>query len=54
MSDGKKTINEWAYEHRVLIAALSLTGSFAGVVFSLLDLQTALQEKKRRDEGLPI
>lgn len=42
-------ITEWAGKHRVIIAALSVVGSFAGLVFATLDLQTALQEKKLRE-----
>lgn len=50
MMSYKKVITDWATEHRIMIAALSVTGSFAGLVFSLLDLQTSIQEKKLRDE----
>lgn len=40
---------EWLRKHRILIAALSVTGSFAGLVFSTLDLQTALQERRLKE-----
>ena len=34
---------EWAERNRVVIAIASVVGSFAGLVFSLLDLQTSMQ-----------
>lgn len=45
----KEKILKWANENRVLIAALSVVGSFAGLVFSTLDLQTSYQEQKRKE-----
>jgi len=40
-------ITAWAARNRALVAAVSVIGSFAGLVFSLLDLKTSLDEKKR-------
>lgn len=42
----KAKILSWASKHKVLIAAMSVAGSFAGLVFSALDLQTSIQEGK--------
>lgn len=39
---------DWAKKNRVWIAAMSVVGSFAGLVFSGLDLQTSILERKRK------
>jgi len=46
----KEKVFQWANENRVMIAALSVVGSFAGLIFAGLDLQTSLEEKKRKKE----
>lgn len=46
----KEKIFKWANENRVMIAALSVIGSFAGLIFAGLDLQTSMEERKKKRE----
>ncbi len=40
-------ITAWADRNRTLIAAVSLIGSFAGLIFSYLDLKSSLEESQK-------
>jgi len=42
-------VMQWAERNRILIASLSVAGSFAGLVFSILDLQTSIQERQLKE-----